>query len=238
MSTPVLVAIIAAAATLTTAIIAAVVALYSKKLERRNQLEQRHSEARKNAYDSIIAACDRAWRFRIKNCLDEYDHKELTPEEVADKLVKVLERQFSSAFQELRIHSNDMDRSRPTLAYLYMEAFERGNPSPQDFENARSAVEDLIRYEIGLRESLRKQPRWALRQLKKAQQEALLAARSDDRYHPSFPGVIIQQFEDGEEMWNSLMGIMREWDLLREALKRQDLRAAHWKERKLWPDLE
>lgn len=237
MSTAIVVAVIAAAATLIAASIAAAVTLYSKKLERRNAIEQKHSEARKLAYESILAACDRVWRYRLKRCLDEYDHKEPASDEETAKLVEVIENQVNTAFQELRIHAQDIDKSMPVIAYLYMEAFERGNPSPQDYENARIGLEDLIRYEIGLGESLKRQPRAAIKHLKTAQQDALRAAQTDSRYHPSFPGVVIQQFEDGEEMWNTLMGIVREWDLLREALKRQDLRAKHWQEKKLWPEL-
>ncbi|MBT2234679.1 hypothetical protein [Nonomuraea sp. NEAU-A123] len=230
--------LIAATATLIAASIAATVALYVKKLDRRNAAEQRHSDARKEAYEKFLAACDRAWHYRLKICLERYDHDIEPNLEDQQKLLDTIDHQCMDAMQSLRLHSQDMEKAMPVLAHLYMEAFERQSPSPNDYEVARHRLEELVRFEIGLRERLSKLSRATAKMHKRAAEEAMSAINSGSPYFPTFPGVVIKSYKDGAQMMRDLHAIMHEWELLRASLKLQETRAQFWRSKSLWPEIE
>lgn len=63
---------------------------------------------------------------------------------------------FQSGFDELEAYSRNLTEVGPVIVNWYMVAFEHRLISPTDFDNAREALVNLKRQEIGLRRNIDK----------------------------------------------------------------------------------
>lgn len=213
--------------------------MYVKRLERWNAAEQRHSEVRQKAYETYLAACDRAFHLRTKSSVDRYRHRDPLPEEQIELIGEALNRQILAAVEDLQRYARNYERATPVLMRLYGEAFERRDAKVADFEAARIAFQELEREEAGLRKQLglarkaspfkefkmRRQVRHTLRNVK-----TLHAVDDQGRVEE-----VIHQ-GDGEAILFLLHENMRAWDELQESVTRQELRSVRWKSMGLWPE--
>jgi len=141
--------------TLAAASIAGSVAVYVKRLDRRYAAEQRHSEDRGKAHEAYLAACDRAWHLRTKECVDNYLHPDQAlPKGKIMEIGKVVSQHAESAIEDLQRHAGNFKKAAPILLCLYYSAFEQNPPSVAGFEAARVGVNELDRAESGLQEKL------------------------------------------------------------------------------------
>jgi len=176
-------ALIAAVSAIIVGVLAASVLLYSKRLERINATEVRHSASREAAYNKLLAAGDAAWYYRtlagVEADASETDSELMGP--VASGL-------FQSGFDELEAYSRNLTEVGPVIVNWYMVAFEHRLISPTDFDNAREALVNLKRQEIGLRRNIDK--------LREASFYDQLAAGHVVQRLPEGVGRVIR-FEDG-----------------------------------------
>jgi hypothetical protein len=227
--------------TLAAASIAAGVALYIKRVERWNAAELRHSEAREKAYDSYLAACDRAWHLRAKQAID----RQLNPDRVIssekfNEIADTVGQRTLSALEDLQRHASNYERAAPTLLRLYHLAFEQNPPNVPGFEDARISVQELRREEEGLRKTLRRARKASpLRELK-ARREVHRIMRNVTAFQAVYPNgdeaLVYQDVGDGEGILYLLKQNMREWTDLQEAVTRQEARSGRWKSMGLWPE--
>jgi hypothetical protein len=217
--------------------IAAGAALYSKRLERSNAAELRHSEARERAYEVFLAACDRSWHFRIKKSVDEYHGRDSVSDEEFERIKQAINEQAAGSLQDLQRHSRNYKNAIPILLRLYESAFEGRFPRPAEFEMARVAIQELQREEAGLRGQLgliqkasRIESFKMRRQIRKKLQNVTTNYAVNDEGELD---VIIHQ-GDGEGILYLLQENMRQWDELDESINRQEIRAIRWKSMGLW----
>jgi hypothetical protein len=141
-----MVAFLAVVVTLLCALLAAVVTLYSKRIDRRTEIEARHAAAREQAYDWLLAAGDAAWFYRTQRALDSDDKRRSESDTVGDAALDL----FAAGFDRLKESSSDFDRRHSLLEAWYTVAFNDPNAGPRSFESVRDTVVNQRRIETGL----------------------------------------------------------------------------------------
>lgn len=224
---------------LVAASVAGGVALYVKRLERWNAAEQRHSEVRQTAYETYLAACDRAFHLRTKASVDRYRHRAPLPEEQFALIGEALNRQVLAAIEDLQRYARNYERAAPILARLYDEAFDRRSGKVADFEAARVAFQELQREEAGLRKQLGGARKASIFEKLKMRRQVRRTLRNVTTLHAIDDEGRVEEVihqGDGEAIWFLLQENMRAWDEIEASVARQELRSVRWKSMGLWPE--
>lgn len=228
--------------TLAAASIAATVTLYVKRLDRWNAAELRHSEAREEAYEAYLAACDRAWHLRAKQAIDRHlNTGQVLSDEKFKEIADAVGQQVSSALEEIQRHASNFEKAGPILLHLYHLAFEQNPPNVAGFEDARLSMLEVKRAEEGLRKKLRNARKTSLIERLKERQRVrrILSTVTTIRAvsGPQEDEVIIHQDHGtGEGLMYLMNQIVREWEDLQHAVTLQEERSRRWKSRGLWPE--
>lgn len=216
--TPVVVALIAASAL-----------FYSKWLDRKNEVEARHSEAREDAYDRLLAAGDAAWYYRTKKTVDP----ESVDSTLTARMVGAAIELFQNGLDRLKDHSRDYDAQLAALKSWYTVAFIGTHVGAKSFESARDGIINLRRREIGLRKRIDE-----FREL--TFYERLLSGHTVQRL-PEGINLLITTTDgefiiqgSGEEFAQVLISMVNYRFELEESRERAWLRLAEWRDRKIW----
>lgn len=234
--------VLSLAGTIVAAAIAAGVALYIKRIERWNSAELRHSEAREKAYETYLAACDRAWHLRAKQAIDRHYHPDQALSDARFKEIGgAAVQQASAALEEVQRHASNFERAAPVLVRLYHLAFEQNPPDTDGFEQARLSMLELQRADEGLRKKMsQSQKASPLARVKQRREVRRIMANVTTMiavYGPEEDEVIIHQDHgSGEGIMYLMRQIMDEWEDLQRAVAMQEDRSRRWKGKGLWPE--
>lgn len=227
--------------TLAAAGIAAAVALHVRRSDRRADAELRHSEARDHAYQAFMAACDRAWHMRVKRSVDRCQGRDGIPDEEVARIKDLLNQQVALASEELRAHSRDYSVAGPIITLCYDVAFDSKIPTKDNFERARTALQELQRREAGLRGTLGREReasfirKFILRRQIRAKYKSRTAFRIDYGQGGEKDEVLVYQ-GDGEEILDLFNAFTRQWEELEASVGIQEVRSVRWKQLGLWPE--
>jgi hypothetical protein len=197
-----------ATATLLVGSIAAGVALYSKRLDRIDATEQRHAEARANAYDQVLASGDLAWNFIARNYVSELTTGNPLSSEDKEASVKASVDLLPSGTDHLKTHARDYEALEPVLQEYLNTIFHNRQGSSADYERVRNKILGCRRRDTGLSKQLRDARGW---------REQLAARRAVKEVRRGIDQVFVDPVNeltlvtaDGPAMW-ALMEEQREW---------------------------
>jgi len=210
-------------------IITALFMLYSKRLDRRNEVESRHSAAREAAYDRLIAAGDAAWFYRTGKAIDPT----FAARANAKDLPEAANNLFQSGLDRLKDHSSNFEAQLPIVSAWYKAAFDDEIAIPHTFESLRDAMTTLRRREIGLRKGIRQRRELSF-------YERLRSGHAPQRLPEGISQVIrttddeIIVTGDGDEFVKMLFDAVDVKAELKNSHERARIRLSDWREREVW----
>jgi hypothetical protein len=220
---------IPAVATISAAIIAAVIVLFSKRIERRNEVESRHSAAREAAYDRLIAAGDAAWFYRTGKAIDPKfaDRADIAGvPEAANSL-------FQSGLDRLKDHSGNFEAQLPIVSAWQRAAFDDEVGIAHTFESLRDAMVTLRRREIGLRKGIRRRRELSFyERLRSGDDPQRLPEGISQVMRTTDKEIIIAG--EGEGFVQALRDSVRAMSELENSHVRAGIRLSDWRERGVW----
>ncbi|MGH3570822.1 MAG: hypothetical protein ACRDUW_03175 [Pseudonocardiaceae bacterium] len=220
---------ITALAAIVAALIGACAVLYSKTLDRKNEVESRKATFREGAYDCLIAAGDAAWFYRTRTAVfpdDPGDNDVSNGADAANEL-------FQQGLDLLKDHSKDFDARIPLLSSWYETAFTDIYAGPRSFDNDRDAMVNLRRHESGLRKRLEESRELPFFERLRAGQQIQRLPIGLRRVIRTTDGEIMIMGA-GEELAQIMLDMANYQNELRDSRERARIRLRKWRDKDVW----
>jgi len=223
---------------LTVALTAATVALFSKHLDTRNLIEQRHSERRLEAYDHLLTAGDAAWNCIARKAVAELDHEDGPSEEEFRKVFRQCEKLLQSGLDQLKAHSHDFDAIQPILAEYYVTIFDSAelpwNVGAGDYERVRTKLVECRRRESGLKKRLQGARGQSWRERRTALREAQESTKGITNVFRDVDNEVEIIQGDGAAIMYHLNKVMQHNNEFRASITQTQDRLDAWREKGIW----